>query len=601
MVTDRSQSVEESGDSNDPDDPATGIRARVAAVAKLIHNVRLHVVLLAGSAFVTGLIEAAFLVAIARIGLAVAEGQSSAVLTRGVEISINQGLGVAAGLILVRLLLAIASVRVQMGLTYRVTTRLRRDLAQAFLRSSWAVQQSQPAGTLQQLVVTFPNHGANLLNALSGATGAGLSLLAMLLVALAVSPSATVLVVGALVILSAVLRPLRKKIRGRSAASIPHQMAFSNGVAQVGALGLEIQAFGVRAQAENNLDDLITNEAAAARRVGLIANIVSPVYVTLGYAAVLGALVVVASIGTNQLQSSGAVMLVMLRALGYGQLLQGGSVALAQILPFLHNLNKSVQEFRANAATSGDIQINSIGEIRFERVSFEYEPGRPVLSDITFDIQPGEVIGIIGPSGGGKSTLVQLLLGLREPTAGSVTINGENLASVDRDSWSHRVAFVPQDANLITGSVADNIAFFREQISAALMSEGARQAHVLDEITSLPHGFATNVGERGVQLSGGQRQRIAIARALAGEPELLILDEPTSALDLKAESVIRDTIANLKGQITVVIIAHRISTLEACDRIMVIEKGQMTAFAPAGQLAEDDQFYREALDLAGIH
>jgi ATP-binding cassette, subfamily B, bacterial len=584
----------------DPHDPATGIRARVAAVVKLIQNVRLHVLLLAGSAFVTGLIEAAFLVAIARIGLAVADGQSSVGLTRGVDISVNQALGVAGVLIFIRLLMALAAVRVQMGLTYRVTTRLRRDLAQAFLRSSWATQQSQPAGTLQQLVVTFPNHGANLLNALSGATGAGLSLLAMLLVAVVVSPSATLLVVGALVILSAVLRPLRKRISGRSEASIPHQMAFSNGVAQVSALGLEIQAFGVRPQAEDRLDDLITNEAAAARRVGLIANIVSPIYVTLGYAAVLGALVVVASIGTNQLQSSGAVMLVMLRALGYGQLLQGGSVALAQILPFLHNLNKSVKEFRGNAATNGDIQIQAIGEIRFHNVSFEYEPGRSVLSDISFDIQPGEVIGIIGPSGGGKSTLVQLLLGLREPTKGSVTINGANLAKVDRDSWSHRVAFVPQDANLITGSVADNIAFFRPKISVSTMTEAAHQAHVLDEINSLPEGFATSIGERGVQLSGGQRQRIAIARALAGQPELLILDEPTSALDLKAESVIRDTISVLKGKVTVVIIAHRISTLEACDRLMVIQKGQMTAYAPARQLATDDRFYQKALQLAGI-
>lgn len=584
----------------DPQDPARGIKARLTAVGQLIRNVRLHVLLLAGSAFVTGLIEAVFLVAIARIGLAVADGQPSVGLTRGVDITVNQALGVAGGLIFIRLLMALAAVRVQMGLTYRVTTRLRRDLAQAFLRSSWATQQAQPAGTLQQLVVTFPNHGANLLGNLSSATGAGLSLLAMLLVALVVSPSATLLVVGALVILSGVLRPLRKRISGRSAASIPHQMAFSNGVAQVSALGLEIQAFGVRTQAEDKLHDLITNEAAASRRVGLIANIVSPIYITLGYAAVLGALVLVASLGTSQLQSSGAVMVVMLRALSYGQLLQGGSVALAQILPFLHNLNKSVQEFRGNAATNGDIQITEIGEIRFHDVSFEYEPDRPVLSEISFDIQPGEVIGIIGPSGGGKSTLVQLLLGLREPTKGSVTINGEDLARVDRDSWSHRVAFVPQDANLITGSVADNISFFREKLSSDMMIEAARQAHVLDEITSLPEGFATSIGERGVQLSGGQRQRIAIARAMARQPELLILDEPTSALDLKAESVIRDTIAGLKGQVTVVIIAHRISTLEACDRIMVIQNGQMKAFAPAKQLATDDQFYQQALLLAGI-
>jgi hypothetical protein len=144
-----------------------GIKARVAAVGKVDSQRPAPCALLAGSAFVTGLIEAAFLVAIARIGLAVADGQSSVGLTRGVDISVNQALGVAGGLIFIRLLMALAAVRVQMGLTYRVTTRLRRDLAQAFLRSSWATQQSQPAGTLQQLVVTFPNHGANLLNALS--------------------------------------------------------------------------------------------------------------------------------------------------------------------------------------------------------------------------------------------------------------------------------------------------------------------------------------------------------------------------------------------------------------------------------------------------
>jgi ATP-binding cassette, subfamily B, bacterial len=597
MATDTATSKNSDAESTEAD---VSLRARVGAVKRLTRNVRVHVALLAGSAFANGFVEAAFLVAIARIGLAVASGQDQVGLTRGVTLSVNEAILAAGGLIVMRLILALASVRVQLGLNYRVTTRLRRELAEAFLRTSWAVQQSQPSGTLQQLVVTFPNHGAGLLSSLTGAVGAGLTLGAMLLVALVVSPSSTLIVVAALVVLSGVLRPLRKKVSGRAQASIPHQMAFSNGVAQIGALGLEIQAFGVRKQAEDQLNTLIANEAAAARRVGLISQMITPIYASLGYAAVLIALVVVSGVGTGQLQSSGAVMLVMLRALSYGQALQSGSVALAQILPFLGNLDNSVNEFRRNAATNGDTQITEIGEIRFHDVSFEYEPDRPVLSNISFDIQPGEVIGIIGPSGGGKSTLVQLLLGLREPTKGSVTINGEDLACVDRGSWSHRVAFVPQDANLITGSVADNIAFFRDEIDAETMTEAALQAHVLDEIHTLPEGFATSIGERGVQLSGGQRQRIAIARAMAGQPELLILDEPTSALDLKAESVIRDTIAGLKGQVTVVIIAHRISTLEACDRIMVIQKGQMGAFASAQKLAADDQFYQQALQLAGI-
>jgi ATP-binding cassette, subfamily B, bacterial len=377
-------------------------------------------------------------------------------------------------------------------------------------------------------------------------------------------------------------------------------MAFSNGVAQVGALGLEIQAFGVRPEAEHQLDQLIQSEAQAARRVGVISQMVSPIYVTLGYVAVLGALVVVANLGSAQLQSAGAVMLVMLRALGYGQILQNGSVALAQILPFLQHLESTIQDFRDRAAVNGDVQINQIGAINCESVSFGYETGGEVLSDLNFQVAAGEVVGVIGPSGSGKSTLVQLLLGLREPTSGAITVGGVDLSEVDRGSWNPRVAFVPQDANLITGTVAENISFFRPDITAEQMTAAARQAHVLDEITALPDGFDTSLGERGQQLSGGQRQRIAIARALVGQPELLILDEPTSALDLKSESVIRDTIAALKGQVTVVIIAHRISTLEACDRIMVIRDGVLEAFGPAEELARNDEFYREALHLAGI-
>jgi ATP-binding cassette, subfamily B, bacterial len=581
-------------------DPPPSFRVRLAAVAGLVRHVRLHVTLLGGSAFANGLLEAAFLVAIARIGLSVAEGQSSVTLSRGLELSLSASLGIAGVLIVLRLLIALASVRVQMGLTYRVTTRLRRDMAQAFLRSSWATQQAQPSGTLQQLVVTFPNHGAHLLQSLTGATGAGLSLLAMLLVALLVSPPATLLVIAALAVLSAVLRPLRRRVTGRSEASIPHQMAFSNGVSQVGTLGLEIQAFGVRPEAEHQLDQLIQSEAQAARRVGVISQMVSPIYVTLGYVAVLGALVVVANLGSAQLQSAGAVMLVMLRALGYGQILQNGSVALAQILPFLQHLESTIQDFRDRAAVNGDVQINQIGAINCESVSFGYETGGEVLSDLNFQVAAGEVVGVIGPSGSGKSTLVQLLLGLREPTSGAITVGGVDLSEVDRGSWNPRVAFVPQDANLITGTVAENISFFRPDITAEQMTAAARQAHVLDEITALPDGFDTSLGERGQQLSGGQRQRIAIARALVGQPELLILDEPTSALDLKSESVIRDTIAALKGQVTVVIIAHRISTLEACDRIMVIRDGVLEAFGPAEELARNDEFYREALHLAGI-
>jgi ABC-type multidrug transport system fused ATPase/permease subunit len=189
---------------------------------------------------------------------------------------------------------------------------------------------------------------------------------------------------------------------------------------------------------------------------------------------------------------------------------------------------------------------------------------------------------------------------MRNPESGSIKANGIDLKEIDRSSWASKVAFVPQEATLITGTVAENIAFYRPGISEQQMIEAARSAHVLDDIQKLPQGFNTNLGERAQQLSGGQRQRLSIARALVGNPELLILDEPTSALDMKSESVIRDTIAALNGKVTVVVIAHRLSTLDVCSRLMVIQEGRLKALATPTELAENNDFYKEALFLAGL-
>ena len=579
---------------------ADSFRDRLAGLARLTSEVRPHVALLSIFYFISGAMEAAFLVLVARVGLAVAEGDSNVSFLGGSKISVNQALGLSALMLSIRLASALLGVRVSMELTYRISVGLRTRLSHAFLRSSWAIQQSQPAGILQQLVVTFPNQGSVLITQLANSLGAALTLVAMLGVAFVVDHRATLVVLLALILLATLLRPLRGRVNRRSNDSIDPQVAFSNGVAQVGTLGLEIQAFGVQKQSEEYLDALITTDATAQRRVGLIAYSVSPIYISLAYGAVIGALVIVASLGTDKMQSSGAVMLVMLRTLSYGQALQQGSVYLAQIFPFLSRIESTVNEFESNRATSGTQKITKIGSINFSNVSFSYVAGRAVIQDVSCQLLAGHSYGIIGPSGSGKSTLVQLLLGIRDPASGSITTNGIDLREIDRSSWTSKVAFVPQDATLITGTVAENIAFYRPGITEQQMIEAARSAHVLDDIQKLPEGFNTNLGERAQQLSGGQRQRLSIARALVGNPELLILDEPTSALDMKSESVIRDTIAALNGHVTVVVIAHRLSTLDVCSRLMVIQEGQLKAFATPTELAADNDFYKEALRLAGV-
>jgi ABC-type multidrug transport system fused ATPase/permease subunit len=293
-------------------------------------------------------------------------------------------------------------------------------------------------------------------------------------------------------------------------------------------------------------------------------------------------------------------MIIMLRTLGYGQQLQNGSVAISQIQPFINLIEETIVTYQVSSRKSGATQIEAIKHIKFREVSFSYIQTTSVLDGVSFEIGQGETIGIIGPSGSGKSTLVQLLLGVRSQTSGSITVNDIDLREIDRASWTKRVAFVPQDATLITGTVAENIAFYRSGISQQQMIEAARSAHVLDDIQKLDLGFNATLGERAQQLSGGQRQRLSIARALVGEPELLILDEPTSALDMKSESIIRNTIAALNGRVTMVVIAHRISTLAACNRIMIIQDGQLKAFSTPAELSKNNNFYQEAIRLAGV-
>ena len=577
-----------------------GFRTRFKAMAKLTDDVQPQMLLISVFAFINGLLEAGFLVIIAKIALALTDGSDSIHMGGGLELGTYHGLAVASVLVAVRLIFSLGVVRVSTSLVYRVGINLRLRLSHAFLDSSWTTQQSQPVGTLQQLVVSFPTQGSNLIYSLAASLGAGITLVAMMAVSLLVNFVATLTVFVALFLFSRILRPLRNRLNQRSTASIAPQMSFSNGVAQIGTLGLEIHSFGVKEQVKQRVDRLIFNEGEAQRRVGLISNSISPTYVSLAYLAVVAAVLLIAILGTEQLGSAGAVMIIMLRTLGYGQQLQNGSVSISLIQPFTDLIERTIDSYQCSTEKNGTTKLARIKTIKFEEVSFSYLPNMPVLSKVSFETKNGEAIGVIGPSGSGKSTLVQLLLGIRNPTSGLITANGIELREIEKSSWNSKVAFVPQDASLITGTVAENIAFYRPDISKKQMIEAARSAHVLDDIQKLPQGFDTDLGERGQQLSGGQRQRLAIARALVGNPELLILDEPTSALDIKSESVIRDTIASLNGHVTVVVIAHRLSTLDVCDRLMVIQDGQLKAFAASVELAADNEFYKEAIRLAGV-
>jgi ATP-binding cassette, subfamily B, bacterial PglK len=214
-------------------------------------------------------------------------------------------------------------------------------------------------------------------------------------------------------------------------------------------------------------------------------------------------------------------------------------------------------------------------EIRLENITFCYpNPDSPIISDFSLSITKNESLGIAGPSGSGKSTLVDLILGLHNAQRGNILIDGQLLNSGNMTNWRRLIGYVPQDIYLLDETLEANIAFGipSEEVDKNALKSAAEGAQILDFIErELPRGFQTMVGERGVRLSGGQRQRIGLARALYHKPQILILDEATSALDIQTESAVMETIHQLQGTLTIITIAHRLSTLERCDRVISMQ------------------------------
>lgn len=239
----------------------------------------------------------------------------------------------------------------------------------------------------------------------------------------------------------------------------------------------------------------------------------------------------------------------------------------------------------------GHEPFNFLRELEFKNVNFSFENGAHVISDISFKIKKGETIGIIGPSGAGKTTTVDLILRLLIPKSGEILLDGKNINDVTIRKWRHKIGYVPQDVFLINDTIANNIKFYDLNITDEDMIEAAKFANIHEFIVSLDAKFDSLVGERGVKLSGGQKQRIALARTLARKPEILILDEATSALDSESEILIQKSIENLRGNTTVIIIAHRLSTIMNTDRLIALEDGKIKEIGKPAELLKNKASY----------
>ncbi len=578
--------------------PRDGMGSRLS---QLIGDRRRSVVALALCSILSGFTEAGTLALLAEIGATLVTGAKELHSHIGpfyVHASLGALIGVAFGLTMIRIVLQIPLSILPARITTDVQATTRNQLFEAYTEASWGVQSQDREGQLQETMtgqVMQATVGAQQATILINAV---FTFVVLMISAIVLNPLAALIVGVTSVMLFGLLRPLRargvRNSRGLSAA----QVEYAGAIAEAIRLAEETHVFGVVGPQRERIATYVEKSQRFLFNTQLLVRLVSNLYQSLIILLlVLGIAGLYFIAGPGHAGSLGGVVLVLARAGTAGQIVQGAYQGIAQSLPFIERTQEAMRRYTDSRLRDGGQPLPRVDSIAFENVSFAYRADRPVLSNISFQIAVGEVIGIIGPSGAGKSTLMQLLLQLRTPDEGRYLINGVPATQYALEDWHRQVSYVPQEPRLLHATVAENIRFFRP-IDREAVERAARLARIHDDIMEWGDGYETIVGPRADAVSGGQQQRICLARALAARPDVLVLDEPTSALDPSSEALIGESLIALKNELTLFIIAHRMSTLDMCDRVMVILDGRLAAFDTKALLQRDNPYYRHASNLA---
>lgn len=551
-------------------------------------------------AIVAGFVEAGLLTLIATMAVGLANGESGVMYSLGpvtVDMDRSTTFTVAVGMALLRAGLQLVLAYLPARMSARVLSDLRIRLFEAFSSASWSVKSTERDGAFQNLMMQNASYAA--LTAVSMGVGLTATVMFVTIAAGAFLQSfiaAAVFLVAAVVLFFA-LRPLSRRLRRYAKRLSAENMSYTNTVQEVVLMAEETEVFGATAAFRSGFHDHVESVRHPYARTRFMAMALPGLYQSVAMLLLVVALIVVALSGAAELAALAAVILLLIRALTYAQQVQSALSTLDERVPFLNQIADAFDRYGASPQQDG---VDPLGEIRalgVSHVSFGYHQGVDVLHDVSFELHRGEAIGIVGPSGAGKSSIVQVLLRLRDPHDGCVLVNGGDVRATRRSDWQRQVAYVPQSSQVIWGTVRENIAFHRDWVTEEQIVLAAKQAHIHDDIVSWARGYDTIIGQRASAVSGGQRQRICLARALAEAPSVLILDEPTSSLDARSEELVQQSLETIKKDMITIVVAHRLSTLAVCDRIVVIVDGRVSALGSHEDLMDQSAFFREVHDI----
>ena len=461
------------------------------------------------------------------------------------------------------------------------------------LMTDWPFLLNQKVGYLDGVILDDTSNGGTILRNISEAILGFTSLATYSIVAITISPTITVASLSVGVLIFLLLKPFFYKLRKLSRFFNQINKETRHHINE-SLIGIKtIKAFAVESSVVNKAYSRFEEIKKVQIKSSFMGNIQSILFEPVS-------LIFISLLFIFSYQNPGfsmvsfAVIIYLIKNMfSFIQSIQSKFNNINTALPSLEiMLNYQDAAEQHKEKTSGNKPFKFNESLKIQELTFAYpETDYDILSGVSFSVQKGEMVGIIGPSGAGKTTLVDVLLRLLRPQKGIILADDVDIDSISLDSWHKNVGYVSQDAFLLNDNLEANIRFYSDSISQNDIIEASKMANIYDFIQELPDKFNTLVGERGVKLSGGQKQRIALARAIARKPSILILDEATSALDNESEALIQKAIDSLRGKITILIIAHRLSTVMNSDKIIALDGGKVVETGAPQELMKSEDSY----------